>query len=66
MPEEFEVMKNYYSGRYYWRLKDANGEIIVQGDGYTSKRNCLDSITLIKKIAPTAPIVDLVTELITV
>ena len=27
MPEKFEVMKNYYSGRYYWRLKDANGEI---------------------------------------
>ena len=66
MPEKFEVMKNYYSGRYYWRLKDANGEIIVQGDGYTSKTNCLAAITLIKKNAPTAPIVDLATELIAV
>jgi uncharacterized protein YegP (UPF0339 family) len=66
MPEKFEVMKNYYSGRYYWRLKDANGEIIVQGDGYTSKINCLAAIALIKKIAPTAPIADLATELITV
>ena len=66
MPEKFEVMKNYYSGRYYWRLKDVNGEIIVQGDGYTSKINCLAAINLIKKIAPTAPIVDLATELIAV
>jgi uncharacterized protein YegP (UPF0339 family) len=65
LPEKFEVMKNYYSGRYYWRLKDANSVIIVQGDGYTSKKNCLDAITLIKKVAPTAPIVDLATELIT-
>jgi hypothetical protein len=66
MPEKFEVMKNYYSGRYYWRLKDANGEIIVQGEGYTSKINCIAAINSIKKIAPNAPIVDLATELITV
>jgi len=65
MAEKFEVMKNYYSGRYFWRLKDANGKIIVQGNGYTSKRNCIDAIDIIKKIAPTAPITDLVTELIT-
>ena len=65
MSEKFEVMKNYYSGRYYWRLKTANGEIIVQADGYTSKRNCLSAINLIKKVASTAPIVDLVTELLT-
>ena len=65
MLEKFEVMKNYYSGRYYWRLKDANDEIIVQGDGYTSERSCLAAINLIKKVASTAPIIDLATELIT-
>ena len=65
MLEKFEVMKNYYAGRFYWRLKDANGEIIVQGDGYTSKRSCLAAINLIKKVASTAPIIDLATELLT-
>ena len=62
---KFEVIKNYYSGRYFWRLKDDTGRLVVQSDGYASKRKCVDAINLIKQIAPTSPIIDLVTELIT-
>jgi len=39
----------YKSGSaWYWRLKAANGEIIAQSEGYTSKQNCLGSIALVK------------------
>ena len=62
MSAKFEVMKNYYSGRFYWRFLAANGEIITQAESYTSKKSCFDAINLVKTVAPTAPIIDLVKE----
>lgn len=33
---------------WYWHLKAANGEIIAQGEGYTSKAGVLHAIALVK------------------
>jgi uncharacterized protein YegP (UPF0339 family) len=62
MSAKFEVMKNYYSGRFYWRFLASNGDIITQAESYTSKKSCIDAINLVKTVAPTAPIIDLVKE----
>ena len=62
MPSKFEIMKNYYSGRFYWRFLAANGDVITQAESYTSKKSCIDAINLVKTVAPTAPIIDLVKE----
>lgn len=40
---------------WYWRLKAANGEIIAQSEGYTTKANALHAIGLVKA-AVAAPI----------
>jgi uncharacterized protein YegP (UPF0339 family) len=62
MSAKFEIMKNYYSGRFYWRFLAANGDVITQAESYTSKTGCIDAINLVKTVAPTAPIIDLVKE----
>lgn len=36
------------NGNWYWHLKAANGEKIAQGEGYSSKHNCLHAIALVK------------------
>jgi uncharacterized protein YegP (UPF0339 family) len=33
---------------YRWRLRAANGEIIAQSEGYTTKRACMESIELVE------------------
>lgn len=45
-------MKFYYwkagDELWYWHLKAENNEIIAQGEGFTTKENCLASIELVK------------------
>jgi uncharacterized protein len=41
---------------YYWHLKANNGEIVAQGEGYTTKESCLKGITFVKTNAATAPV----------
>jgi uncharacterized protein YegP (UPF0339 family) len=62
MSAKFEVMKNYYSRRFFWRFLDANGEVVTRAESYTSKKGCIDAINLVKTVAPVAPIIDLVKE----
>ena len=43
----------YKSGsEYRYRLKARNGEIILHGEGYTSKQGCLNGINSVKENAP--------------
>jgi len=43
----------YKSGtEYRYRLKARNGEIILHGEGYTSKQNCLNGIDSVKRNSP--------------
>jgi uncharacterized protein YegP (UPF0339 family) len=56
MPEpKFEWFKDK-AGRFRFRLKAANGEIVATGEAYESKQGCLDGIASVKKNAPIAKI----------
>jgi uncharacterized protein YegP (UPF0339 family) len=52
--EYFKAQTN----NWYWRLKAANGEIVAQSEGYTTKANCLHAIALVKS-SHSAPEVNL-------
>lgn len=55
---KFEIFKGK-NGAYYFRLKAANGEIIATSEGYVAKQSAQAGIAAVKRLAPTAPIVDL-------
>lgn len=48
VPMKYEYWKSKQNSNWYWHLKAANGERIAQGEGYTTKANCLAAIKLIK------------------
>ena len=61
--EGFEVLKhpkyevyNDKAGEFRFRLKAANGEIIASGEGYTTRKACLNGIASIGKNAPEAEV----------
>jgi len=58
MAGKFEVYKDK-AGKYRFRLKAGNGEVIAQGEAYESKDGCMNGIDSIKKNAPEAEIVEL-------
>ena len=58
MPEPvFEWYKDK-TGKYRFRLKAANGEIIAVSESYNSKEGCTGGIESVKKNAPIAKIVE--------
>ncbi len=54
---KFEVYEDA-SGKFRFRLKAGNGEIIATGQGYGSRQSCLKGIESVKKNASDAEIVD--------
>jgi uncharacterized protein YegP (UPF0339 family) len=58
LPEpKFEWFKDK-AGKFRFRLKAPNGEIIATGEAYNSKDACVNGIESIKKNAPIAKIVE--------
>ena len=58
MPEPmFEWYKDK-KGKFRFRLKAANGEIIATSEAYSSKDGCVSGIESVKKNAPIAKIVE--------
>jgi uncharacterized protein YegP (UPF0339 family) len=58
MPEPvFEWYKDK-AGKFRFRLKAANGEIVAVSEGYASKEGCVNGIESVKKNAPIAKIVE--------
>ncbi|TGC11324.1 YegP family protein [Methanolobus halotolerans] len=57
MPK-FEVFTDK-SGKYRFRLKAPNGEIIAVGQAYASKAGCMNGIESVRKNAPVADIVEI-------
>ncbi len=56
MPEPvFEWYKDK-AGKYRFRLKAANGEVIATSEAYSSKDGCVSGIESVKKNAPIAKI----------
>jgi len=51
----FEVFKDK-KNKTRFRFRAANGEIILQSEGYESKQACMDTIAVLKAQASTAPI----------
>lgn len=49
---KFTVFKSSANGQYYYRLRSVNGEIILNGEGYTIKQSCLNAIASVKVNAP--------------
>ena len=45
-------------GKYRFRLKAGNGEIIATSEGYGSKEGCVGGIESFKKNAPIAKVVE--------
>ncbi len=58
MAGKFEVYKDK-AGKFRFRLKAGNGEVIASGEAYESKASCLNGIESIKKNAPEANVVEL-------
>jgi uncharacterized protein YegP (UPF0339 family) len=58
MPEPvFEWYKDK-KGKYRFRLRAANGEIIAVSEAYGSKEGCVNGIESVKKNAPMAKVVE--------
>jgi len=57
MPYKFEVYKDK-AQEFRFRFKAPNGEIMFQGEGYTQKQSCMDSIESIKRNVPEAELED--------
>ncbi|MDH5483178.1 MAG: YegP family protein [Candidatus Bathyarchaeota archaeon] len=57
MPK-FEIYKDT-AGKFRWRLKAPNGEIIAVSEAYESKDGCNNGINSVKMNAPKAEIKDL-------
>jgi hypothetical protein len=54
---KFEWFKDK-AGKFRFRLKAPNGEIIATGEAYNSKDGCVNGIESVKKNAPIAKIVE--------
>ncbi len=52
---KFEIYKDK-AGEFRFRLKAKNGQIIAVGEGYKTKKACLNGIASIQKNAPEAKI----------
>lgn len=55
MSGKFEVYVDN-GGKYRFRLKASNGQVIASSQGYSSKDSCLNGIASVQKNAPDAPI----------
>jgi uncharacterized protein YegP (UPF0339 family) len=57
MNAKFEISKSEKNNQFYFVLKAKNGKIVLQSEGYTTEKNCKDTIKAIQKIAGAAVIV---------
>lgn len=46
------------AGKYRFRLKASNGQVIATSQGYTTKRSALEGVESVKKHAPQAETVE--------
>ena len=58
MAAKFELY-NDKAGKYRFRLKAANGEVIAVGEAYESKASAKNGVESVKKNAASAEVVDL-------
>lgn len=56
---KFEVHQDK-AGKYRFRLKASNGQVIATGEAYESKASCLKGIESVKSNAGAAPITEVI------
>ena len=59
---QFDSQYHLFQGRdsqYYFNLRAANNQIILQSEGYASKQGAMNGIASVKRYAPTAELTDL-------
>jgi uncharacterized protein len=49
---KFEIYRSEKNAEFYFRLKAANGKIILSSEGYKGKSSCENGIASVKKNAP--------------
>src|SRR5258705_2136304 len=49
---KFQLFQSRANNQYYYRLRSSNGEVILSGEGYTTKQSCLQGIASVKANAP--------------
>ncbi len=57
MAAEFEIFRGS-DNQYRWHFQAANGEIVAQSEGYTTKQSCQNGIESLKDDAPDAAVRD--------
>lgn len=57
MAGKFEVYEDK-SGKFRFRLKASNGQVIASGQAYSTKESCLKGIESVRSNAPEAKLVD--------
>ena len=57
MAGKFELYKDA-AGKYRFRLKASNGQVIAASQGYASRKSALEGIDSVKKHAPEAETVE--------
>lgn len=58
MAGKFEVYQDK-AGKYRFRLKSSNGQVIATGEAYESKAACLKGVASVQKNAPDAAVVEI-------
>lgn len=57
MAGKFELYQDK-AGKFRFRLKASNGQIIAVGEAYNTKKSALNGIASVQKNAPDAKIID--------
>ena len=57
MAGKFEVYEDK-SGKFRFRLKASNGQVIASGQAYSTKESCLKGIESVRSNAPEAKLVE--------
>jgi len=58
MAGKFEVYKDK-AGKFRWRLKAGNGEVVASGEAYESKSGAVKGAEAVQRAADGAAVVDL-------
>lgn len=45
---KFQVFKSTSNNEFYYRLRAANSEPVLSGEGYTTKQSCLNGIAAVR------------------
>jgi len=45
----FEIYKSESTGKFHFRLKSSNGQIVFTGQGYANRKGCENGIASVKK-----------------